>query len=177
MEITAVVIIIFIVVLASIAAYLTHVARNLKRLQNNLEKDWAEIDKLLKQRSNELPRIIQTCRSYLPDEQEALKAVSEARSIYQKALTFQDKARADAVITQALHKLFAETKNSPQLESNNTFIQLQTNLMEIEETIAERRDLFNEDVQQFNARLRRIPGKWMSGRAHAKPRTLFMAEK
>ncbi|MGH9325385.1 MAG: LemA family protein [Terriglobia bacterium] len=173
----AIVVIAIIVVLVSISVYLSRMARNLKRLQNNLDRDWIDIDKLLQQRSNQLPRIIQICRSYLPDEKAALKAVSEARSAYRKAATVQDKASADAGVTQALHQLFAEAKNSPPLESNNTFVQLQTDLMEIEETLAERRDLFNEDVQQFNSRLQRIPGKWMRGRAHVRPRPLFEAKK
>ncbi len=177
MEITVVIIIVVLVALVSMVAGLSHVAGNLKRLQNRLEKDWTEIEKLQKQRSNQLPRVIQTCRSFLPGEPEAVKAISEARARYLKATTFQDKVRADTAITQALHELFAEAKNFPQLENNNTFIQLQTDLMEIEETIAERRDLFNEDALRFNARLKRIPGKWVRDRARARPRPLFEVEK
>ncbi len=164
--------IIFAVILIGILL-LIRSARGLKRANSELNKDWLNIETLLKQRNDELPRLIQTCRSYMPAEHEGFKLIPEARSACQRAASVEEKARADARLTHALQKLFSEAESYPDLKSNNTFAQLQSRLLEIEERIAERRELFNEDVRLFNARLHRPPGTWVRGMARVQPRPFF----
>lgn len=147
--------------------------RGLKRANSELNKDWLNIETLLKQRNDELPRLLQTCRSYMPVEHESFRLILEARSTCQRATSVEEKARADARLAQALRKLFSEAESYPDLKSNNTFVQLQNRLLEIEERIAERREFFNEDVRLFNARLHRLPGKWVRGMARVQPRPFF----
>jgi LemA protein len=164
--------IIFAVILIGILL-LVRSARGLKRANIELNKDWLNIETLLKQRNDELPRLIQTCRSYMPADHDSFRLIPEARSACQGAASVEEKARADARLTRALQKLFSEAESYPDLKSNNTFAQLQNRLLEIEERIAERRELFNEDVRLFNARLHRPPGKWVRGMARVQPRHFF----
>lgn len=148
-------------------------AKNLRRMNLDLDKDWLEIQLLMKQRNNEMPRLIQTCRSYMPGEKEAFRLISEARNSYQKAASTTAQAQADAMMTQALQKLSSEAERFPELRSNHTFRQIREQLKEIEERITERGDLFNQDTEMFNARLAHIPGRWVRGMAKAQPRPFF----
>lgn len=148
-------------------------AKKLRRMNSDLDKDWLEIDLLLKRRNDELPRLIQTCRSYMPADKEAFKLLSEARSSYQKAASIPAKAQADALMTEALRKLSSEAERFPELKSNHTFRQVCEQLLEIEERITERGELFNQDIKHFNDRLEGVPGKWVRGMAKARPRPVF----
>jgi LemA protein len=148
-----------IVVLAVVAAivYFITAYNRLVRLRNNLDKAWANIDVLLKQRHNELPKLIETCKGYMQHEQKTLQAFTEARTTYTRATTPVDKAQADNLITGALRTLFAAAENYPELKANANFRQLRTRTTELEEKIAGQRTRYNEDANTFNIRLRQIP--------------------
>ena len=167
--IVAVVVIIIIVVLLGIYLLLRS-ARNLRHAASQLDKDWSDIEIFLKQRNTELPRLIQTCRSYMPPDSRALQLVSEARNRYQKATSAGERAEAGASTAQAIQKLFSEAGNYDGLKNNITYVQIQNRLLELEERISERRDLFNEDVARFNTRLARFPGNLFAGKGTLKPR-------
>ncbi|MGH9397589.1 MAG: LemA family protein [Terriglobia bacterium] len=141
---------------------------------SQLDKDWSDIEVFIKQRSDNLPRLIQTCRSYMPREQTSLKLLTDARSAQQKARSMQEKTEASAKTTQALETLFYDAGRADGLKSNNTYIQLQNQLLEIGERIAERRDTFNEDATRFNARLARFPGSLFARKGKLKPRAPWM---
>jgi LemA protein len=150
---------------------LLRAGRTLRRASAQLDKDWSDIEVLVKQRNDHLPRLVQTCRAYMPADHPALKAVAETRSAYQKANSVGERAAADARIARSLQKLFSEAGQYDGLKNNHTFMQLHSRLVEIDETISERRDLFNEDVTRFNTRLAGFPGSLMKGKL--KPRAIF----
>jgi LemA protein len=139
--------------------YISHSTKSLRRFKNELDKDWSDLEFLFKQRQDELPRLIQTSRSYMPGEKRILDSVSAARTVYQRATTGEQKAAANAVISQTLTDLFAAARKHADLQNNNTFVQLQTRIEEIDERISERCDLYNESVDRFNARVTRFPGR------------------
>lgn len=168
MEIDIIIIAAIVVVLIVIALLLTRAVRKLKRLRSELERDRAAIEVLLKDRYDQMPRLIQTCRSFLGDDGRALRQVSGARKIYQKAATTSEKAAANCKISEALRILYAEAEGSPDLKGNATFTQLQSHLAEVEERITERSDLYSDDVQRFNTRLRRAPGSWLGRLGHVR---------
>lgn len=159
------------VVVVLIVLYLARTTRRLKRMRNELEKDWSDIEFLFKQRQDELPRLIQTSRSYMPEEKRVLDSVSAARSRYQRATTGEQKAGANRSIDESLQELFVAAGKHPDLERNNTFVQLQTRISEIEERISERRELYESDVKHFNRRITHFPGSIPARLAGLKPRT------
>lgn len=80
---------------------------SLVMLKNDIDKAWSNIDVLLKQRHDELPKLIETCNGYMQYEQKTLQAIVEARNAYQKATTVTDKAQAEGALSGALRNLFA----------------------------------------------------------------------
>lgn len=171
MEVIVIAAILILVALFGGIYLLLRSGRTLRRASAQLDKDWSDIEVFVKQRNDHLPRLIQTCRSYMSADHPALKAVSEARSAYQKASSAGERAAAGARMAQSLQRLFSEAGEYDGLKNNPTFTQLRSRLGEIDERISERCDLFNEDVTRFNTRLAGFPGRWMKGKL--KPRATF----
>src|SRR6202158_2003030 len=104
--------------------YLAGIYNSLVRLKNDIDKAWANIDVLLKQRHDELPKLIEACKGYMQYERKTLQMVVEARNAYQSAITVPDTARADNMMAGALKTLFAVAENYPDLKANSNFLQL-----------------------------------------------------
>lgn len=156
-------------------AYLTTIYNSLVRLKNDIDKAWANIDVLLKQRHDELPKLIDTCKGYMQYEQQTLQMIVEARNAYQRAGTVPEKAAADNLLSTALSSLFAVAENYPELKADNNFMQLQNRISELEERIADRREYFNDDVNTYNTRIEQLPDIFIAQMMNLRRRELFKA--
>src|SRR5512137_1834118 len=67
------------------AVYFVRVYNGLVALRANVRKAWANIDVLLTQRHDELPKLVETCKRYMGYEQETLERVMQARAAVFKA--------------------------------------------------------------------------------------------
>jgi LemA protein len=173
MGITILVGLVIILAVVGIVAYLLTIYNSLVRLRNDIDKAWSNIDVLLKQRHDELPKLIETCKGYMQYEQETFKKVVEARNAYSKATTLAEKAQSDNMITGALKTLFAVSEKYPDLKANNNFMQLQSRITELEEKIADRREFFNDDVNTFNIRIQQLPDVFVANMMGLQHRELF----
>src|SRR6516225_9372915 len=115
--------------------YLVAQYNSLVQVKNDIDKAWANIDVLLKQRHDELPKLVETCKGYMQYEQKTLQAVTEARTAYLRASTPSEKAQADNMVSGALKTLFAVAENYPELKANANFIQLQGRITDLETKI------------------------------------------
>ena len=156
-----------------IFVYLITIYNSLVRLKNDIDKAWANIDVLLKQRHDELPKLIETCKGYMQYEQKTFQLITEARTAFMKAGSVGEKAQADNMISGALKSLFAVSENYPELKANNNFMQLQKRISELEEKIADRREFFNDDVNTYNIRIQQLPDVFIAGLMHLQRRDLF----
>ena len=173
--ITVVVLAIVILIALGLISYIVGIYNNLVRLKNDLERSFSNIDVLLKQRHDELPKLIETCKGYMQYEQKTLEAVTQARTAYTRAGTPGEKAQADNMLTGALRTLFAVAEKYPDLKANANFIQLQARISGLEEKIAAQRGAYNEDVNAFNIRIAQVPDNFVAGFMRLQPRPLFQA--
>ncbi len=173
MGITILVGLVVVLFVVGIVAYLVTIYNSLVRLKNDIDKAWANIDVLLKQRHDELPKLIETCKGYMQYEQSTFQLITEARTAFMKASSVSEKAQADNMISGALKSLFAVSENYPDLKANNNFMQLQKRISELEEKIADRREFFNDDVNTYNIRIQQLPDVFIAGMMHLQSRDLF----
>ena len=173
MGLTIIVALVVILAMVGVFVYLTTIYNSLVRLKNDIDKAWANIDVLLKQRHDELPKLIETCKGYMQYEQKTFQLVTEARTSFTKASSVSEKAQADNLISGALKSLFAVAENYPELKANNNFMQLQKRISELEEKLADRREFFNDDVNTYNIRIQQIPDVFLAGLMHLQHRDLF----
>jgi LemA protein len=169
------VLVIFGLIVVGIIMYIVGIYNNLVTLKNDIDRSFANIDVILKQRHDELPKLIETCKGYMQYEQKTLLAVTEARTAYMRATTPADKMQADNMMTGALKTLFAVAEKYPDLKANTNFMQLQGRITELETKIAGQRTTFNEDVNVFNIRIAQIPANFVAGFMGLQPHALFQA--
>jgi LemA protein len=153
--------------------YFITIYNSLVRLRNDMDKAWANIDVLLKQRHDELPKLIETCKGYMQYEQQTFQLVTEARTAFMRAGSVGEKAQADNMISGALKSLFAVAEKYPDLKANNNFMQLQKRISELEERIADRREFFNDDVNTYNIRIQQLPDVFVAKMLNLQRRDLF----
>jgi len=161
--------IIVITLLFSFVFYLILIYNNLISLKNNVAKNWANIDVLLKQRYAELPKLIDACQTYMAYEQETLTKVVDARKSALSATESKDLtalSQAETSLKLGLSKLFALSENYPDLKANASFQQLQNRISELENTIADRRELYNNSVNINNTRIEQVPDVFVARAFH-----------
>ena len=140
--------------------YAVLIYNNLVTLKHRVTKSWSNIDVLLKQRHEELPKLVETCKQYMNFEQETLEKVMLARAAAQTARDRGDVKGVGAAESQmrlGLGQLFAVAENYPELKANQSFQQLQARISGLENAIADRREFYNEAVNINNVRIEQFP--------------------
>jgi LemA protein len=168
-------------VLVLVVVWAVMIYNGLVQLKHNVSKAWANIDVLLKQRHDELPKLVETCKQYMKFEQDTLTKVMEARS---KVFTAKEQqnigalGQAEGMLRGALGNLFALAEAYPDLKTNHTFQQLQSRISSLENAIADRREFYNESVNVNNVRIEQFPDSIVAGTFNFKAAQLleFSAE-
>jgi len=164
---------VFIFGLAALVGYVFMIYNGLISLKENIRKAWANIDVILKQRHDELPKLISVCESFAEFEKGVLDRLMKARENYFKAGSVGSKAKASSEVTAALQGLFALAENYPEIKSNQHFMQLQDRISHLEETLADRREFYNDSVNNYNIRIQQIPDVFVAGFLQYKKEELF----
>ncbi len=148
---------IILLILLGLICYIVIIYNGFIALKNNINQDWSNIDVLLKQRFDELPKLIKVCEGYMQHEQKTLEAVVKARSMVTTAGTDEQKLQAQNMLTDTLKSLFMVVERYPDLKADSGFRQLGNRISEIEDQIADRRELYNASVTIYNTRLDQFP--------------------
>ena len=133
---------------------------HLVNVKHAVAKAWANIDVLLKQRHDELPKLVEVCKQYKQFERETLQKVIAARSQVHAARESQDIAalgQAEGALRAGLGGIFAVAEAYPELKANENFMQLQNRITSLENGIADRRELYNDSVNINNVQIEVFP--------------------
>lgn len=155
--------IIIIAVVAIIAIWCISIYNNLVRLRNNRENAFANIDVQLKQRYDLIPQLVATVKGYAQHEKELLTKVTEARSAAMGATTINDKIAADNQVSNALAGLKIQLEAYPDLKANQNFMQLQSEIADIENKLAAVRRFFNSTTKELNNAVQTFPSNIFAG--------------
>ena len=129
-------------------------------LKHNVGVAWSNIDVLLKQRHDELPKLVETCKQYMRYERDTLEAVMRARQAVADAQQRGDLAKLGAAESQmrlGLGQLFAVAEAYPELRANDNFRHLETRITGLENAIADRREFYNDSANLNNIRIEQFP--------------------
>ena len=157
MELTALVILALLIVLI---LYSIFIYNGLVTLKHNVSKAWSNIDVLLKQRHDELPKLVEVCKQYMQYERDTLEKIIRARSAVMDARSAGNVGalgQAESELRLGLGNLFALAENYPELKANQNFQQLQSRISQLENSIADRREVYNESVNLNNVRIEQFP--------------------
>ena len=156
--------------------YLVMIYNNLVQVKHNVAKAWANIDVLLKQRHDELPKLIDAVKGYVTHERGLLEDVTALRVKAQASGSGQQRVAAEEALSLGVTKLLAIAENYPALRASEVFIDLQRRISALEEQIAHRREFYNDAVNINNVRLEEFPDLLLTGIAGLSRKPLFEAE-
>lgn len=146
--------------LGAVTAYVIGLYNGLVRLREGVRIAWSNIGVVLKQRHDELPKLVEACRQYMLHEQSTLERVMQARGAVANAQGRNDVpalGAAEGQLRSGLGRLFALVEGYPQLKADTGFAQLSARISALEEQIADRRELYNDSANLNNIRIDSVP--------------------
>lgn len=164
------------VILVIIAAMAVSGYNGLVGMNENVNGKWAQVENQLQRRADLIPNLVSTVKGYAAHEQEAIKAVSDARARLAGAQTPATKAEANGELTGALSRLLMVAENYPNLKADQNFKALQDELAGTENRMAVARQDYNNAVQIFNTKIRTFPTSIYAGMLGFDQKEYFKAE-
>ena len=146
--------------LVVVLIYAVTLYNQLVTVKHGVTQAWSNIDVLLRQRHEELPKLVEACRQYMQYEQATLERVISARNAVSQARDRSDVrqlGQAETALRSGLGQLFALAENYPQLQASSSFQHLQQRISGLENGIADRRELYNAAVNINNVRIEQFP--------------------
>lgn len=167
---------IVLLIIAAIAGYLVIIYNKFVSLRAGIEASWSDIDVQLKRRYDLIPALVDTVKGYKDYEAETLEKVIQARQQGVNAGTQDEKAAAANMLSGALGKMFALAEAYPDLKANTTFIKLQNELTNLEDSIQNARRYYNAIVRDYNAKLESFPDLFVARKFNFTSREYFQLD-
>ena len=145
-------------------------------LRQRIDKAWSNIGVVLRQRHDQLPNLVAAVRGLMAYERDVLTRVTEARAAYAPDAPIPDQAETSEATTAAVRTLFAVVERYPDIKSAANVADLQDEIERLESMIADRRELYNDQVYRYNTRISQFPGAILAPIFGWKPREFFAAD-
>ena len=145
-------------------------------LRQRIDKAWANIGVVLKQRHDQLPNLVAAVRGLMDYERDVLTRVTEARAAYTPTAPIPDQAATSEATTAAVRSLFAVVERYPDIKAASNVQDLQDEIERLEGMIADRRELYNDQVYRYNTRIGQVPGALLAPLFGWQRREFFVAD-
>ncbi len=168
--------IIFVLIVVLVIGYTATIYNGLVRTRNETKLAWSNIDVLLVQRHDELPKLVDVCKQYMQHERETLERVTQARSQVEAARHTGDVASvsaAEGVLRSGLANLYAVAERYPELKADTLFRNLAARISALETAIADRREIYNDAANAQNVRIETFPDAMIAGLCNFAPARLL----
>jgi LemA protein len=169
-------VIVLVVIVIVLVAILVAMYNKLVRLRNRCENAWAQVDVQLRRRYDLIPNLVEAVKGYAAHERGTFEEVTKARTAAQQAQGVQQQAQAEAMLTQAIGRLFAVAEQYPALRATENFQELQAQLAETEQKIAVARQIYNDAVLTYDNALETVPTNMVAGIFNFRAREYFEVE-
>jgi LemA protein len=145
-------------------------------LRQRIDKAWSNIDVVLKQRHDLLPNLVAAVRGVMAFERDVLVEVTRARAAYTPTAPIPDQAVTSEATSSAVRSLLAVVERYPDLKSEGNVQDLQDEIERLEGMIADRRELYNDQVYRYNTAITQVPGVLYASLFGWKTRPFFAAD-
>jgi len=160
-----------------IVAYLIQAYNRIIFVKNQVDRAFSNIDVILKQRFDEVPQLIKIIEQTANYEKKMIDKILAARAVYLQAKDNSTKLKAVQDLNQSLTAIFAIGENYPDLKSNQSFLQLQNRLSDLENHLADRRETYNESVANYNTVIHQVPEVFFSNQMKLQNLKMYEVDK
>ena len=144
-------------------------------LRNRIEKAWGNVEVALRQRFDQLPALVDVVRDLMAFEEDVLEEVARQRSRYVPHAPVPEQGAVSAATSAAVRSLFAVVEQYPQVRSQANVLRLQHEIERLEGQIADRRELYNDQVYRYNTTIAQVPAVVLAAILGWRPRPFFDA--
>ena len=148
---------IFVILVAALLVWIAVIYNRLVSAKNTVMAAWSDIDVQLKRRHDLIPKLVEAVKQYASYENATITAVTTLRTESQKLQEVSKKQEVEAELGKMIHQLVAIGENYPDLKANQSFLDLQYNLTEVEKNIQYARRYYNGAVRNLNVRIDSFP--------------------
>ena len=148
----------------------------LVRLRNTVKSSWSDIDVQCKKRYDLVPNLVETVKGYASHEKTVFEKVTQARSMAMQAGSPAEMAKAENMLRDTLKSLFAVAEAYPELKANANFLQLQSQLQDLENNIESARRYYNAIVRDYNITIESFPSNLIASSFNFKQAEFFELE-
>ncbi len=165
-----------ILLVAIVAGFLAVVTYNaVVALRNRIDKAWGNVEVALGQRHDQLPALVDAVRDLMAFEQDVLEEVTRQRARYAPEAPVAEQSAVSAATTTAVRSLFAVVEAYPQVRSQENVLRLQGEIERLEGQLADRRELYNDQVYRYNTTIAQMPAVLLAAILGWGPRPFFDA--
>ncbi len=126
-------------------------------LDKTAAKEFANVESVMKQRHDELPKLVDVCKAYMAHEENVLTAVTRLRSAYQGVDDAEQKVQAENALNRGVGAMRVVVEKYPELKANDQFGQINTRISALERILNDRREQFNQAVTYYNVFIGQFP--------------------
>ncbi len=167
---------VFLIIVLVIVGAGVMIYNGLVQMREHVDASWSDIDVQLKRRHDLVPNLVETVRGYASHERQTLEAVIQARNAAVSASGPAEQGRAENALSGALRQIFALSESYPQLQAADNFRDLQQTLRQLEDAIQRARGSYNNQVREYNTRIRSVPSNIVANAFGFRPREFFEIE-
>lgn len=148
---------IFIIVIVAVILFLVKSYNQIVILRNNVDKAFANIDVILKQRADEVPNLVRVVKATALHENTTLKELVALRTQYLQAENTNDKIKIAEGINGRIKSVLVSVESYPEIKATKSYLELQKRLSDLENMIADRREYFNDSINLYNTGIQVFP--------------------
>ena len=167
--------IVIVIIIVLILGFVMGTYNSLVQLRNKVRDQFSQIDVQLKRRADLIPNLVETVKGYAKHESDTFEKVIQARNSYASAKTDDEKIKASKDLTAGISKIFALAESYPELKANENFMNLQSQLKEVEDKISYSRQFYNDSVLMYNNKIEMFPSNLIASVFSFKKETFFEA--
>jgi LemA protein len=144
-------------------------------VKHQVDQSWSNIDVLLKQRHDELPKLIDVVRGHAGYERELIERITALRARTGRGGSDAQRLADEDALSRDVGRLLATAEAYPDLKASASYLELQRRISALEEQIAHRREYYNDAVNVNNVRMEQFPDALLVATAGVTRRALFAA--
>jgi len=171
----SVVLLVVVLIAIGLVVQAVSIYNGLVQVKHQVDQAWSNIDVLLKQRHDELPKLIDALKGYVSHERGLLESVTAMRTRAQAGGAGTERVAAEEALSQGVSRLLVVAEGYPQLRASEVFMNLQQRISALEEQIAHRREFYNAAVNINNVRMEQFPDLLLISSVGLVRRPLFEA--
>ena len=135
---------------AAAAGWVAYTFNRFIRQRNLLREAWSGVDVQLKRRHDLVPRLVDCVKGYKGYEAALLERLAQTRTQAQAARNVTESGAVENDLAKNLRSLLAVAEAYPDLKASQTFLELSSALVEVEDQIQYARRYYNGTVRDFN---------------------------